>query len=152
MFKKEDVMAVLMIEEKDAHQRGPQLAIAPIWRLGFRPFYLLGAAFAVIAVPLWMASYYGHLPGLTNVGLNWHMHEMVFGFAVAIVVGFLYTAGRAWTNLWTPRGMALAALTGFWVAGRLAMLFAEPLVAAAIDIGCLPLAAFLLYQVLNKAP
>lgn len=96
-------MAALMIEEKDSHQRGPQVSITPIWRLGFRPFYLLGAAFAVIAVPMWMASYYGHLPGLKNVGFNWHMHEMVFGFAVAIVVGFLYTAGRAWTNLWTPR-------------------------------------------------
>lgn len=145
-------MALIQITDDAPRTAEPEPAITPLLRLGFRPFYLLGAAFAVIAVPMWMARYYGHLPGLRNVDFNWHMHEMVFGFAVAIIIGFLYTAGRNWTNLWTPRGTALAALAGFWIAGRLAMLFAEPLLAAAIDIGFLPVAAFLLYQVLKKAP
>lgn len=145
-------MALIQITDEAACATEPAPTITPLWRLGFRPFYLLGAAFAVIAIPMWMAKYYGHMPGLNNVNFNWHMHEMVFGFAVAIVVGFLYTAGRNWTNLWTPRGKALAALAGLWLAGRVAMLFAGPLPAALVDMAFLPVAAWLLYQVLKKAP
>ncbi len=145
-------MAVMMIEENASRAAEPEISTTPLWRLGFRPFYLLGAVFAVIAVPLWLARYYGLLSGLTNIDFNWHMHEMVFGFAVAIVVGFLYTAGRNWTNLWTPRGRALVALVSLWIAGRIAMLFAAPQIAAVVDIAFLPVAAFLLYQVLKKAP
>jgi uncharacterized protein involved in response to NO len=123
----------------------------PVWRLGFRPFYLLAAIFAALGIPLWMARYNGVLSGFPAIGLYWHLHEMVFGFAVTVVIGFLYTAARNWTGEWTPRGAHLAALAAVWLAGRLAMLFAPPLAAALIDIAFLPLAAWPFYRVLHKA-
>jgi uncharacterized protein involved in response to NO len=79
------------------------------------------------------------------------MHEMVFGFALAVVVGFLYTAGYNWTKLWTPRGRALAAIAGVWVAGRIAMVAAPPVVAAAVDVVFVPIAAYPLYRVLKQS-
>jgi uncharacterized protein involved in response to NO len=123
----------------------------PLWRLAFRPLYLLAAAFAAIAVPLWLASYSGVLPALPRVGLDWHMHEMVFGFAVAVVVGFLFTAGRNWTGLWTPRRGPLAAFCALWLAGRIAMLWAPPLPAAVIDVLFLPCAAWAFFRVLKAS-
>jgi uncharacterized protein involved in response to NO len=151
MFKV-NVMTLLTIDEPNPGTPGHKgFAEMPVWRLGFRPFYLLAAAFAVLAIPLWIARYSGALQGLTNVGLYWHMHEMVFGMAIAVIVGFLFTAGRNWTGLWTPRGTHLAVLAGLWVAGRIAMLFASPLLAAAFDIAFLPAAAWPLYRVLHRA-
>jgi uncharacterized protein involved in response to NO len=119
---------------------------APLFALGFRPFYLLAAAFAAVAVPAWIAAQAGW-PLPARIDVMWHMHEMVFGFALAVVVGFLYTAGYNWTQLWTPRGARLAALAGVWVAGRVAMVAAPPVLAAAVDVAFLPLAAYPLYRV-----
>lgn len=123
----------------------------PVWQLGFRPFYLLSALFAAVSIPLWLASYFGLTKGFWQVDLGWHMHEMVFGFAVAVVVGFLFTAGRAWTGLPTPRGWHLIALAALWLAGRVAMLAAPAAVAAVIDLLFLPLCAWPLYQVLRRS-
>lgn len=129
----------------------------PLWQLGFRPFYLLAALFAAIAVPLWLMQYLQFFPGAAqfpaalHVDLLWHMHEMVFGFALAVIIGFLMTAMRNWTGLWTPRHAHLAALCGLWLAGRLAMLLATPQVAALIDLAFLPLATWPLYVLLRSA-
>ena len=69
---------------------------APLLRLGFRPFYLGAAAFAALSIPLWVAIVLGKvaLP-MTMPPLLWHAHEMLFGFAAAVIVGFLLTAGKA---------------------------------------------------------
>jgi uncharacterized protein involved in response to NO len=93
----------------------------PLFRLGFRPFYLGAAAFALFAVPYWIAGLLGWvaLPS-TMPPLLWHAHEMLYGFAVAVIVGFLLTAGKAWTGLATPRGATLAVMAGLWLAARLA--------------------------------
>ncbi|WP_231502140.1 NnrS family protein [Herbaspirillum sp. RV1423] len=123
----------------------------PLWRLAFRPFYLAAAVFAVLAIPLWLASYFGWIAGGSHITLLWHMHEMVFGMVAAVIVGFLYTAGKNWTNLWTPRKAPLAALVGLWLAGRVAMLVAPPWLAAVVDLAFLPLAAWSFYRVLRKA-
>ena len=144
---KENPMTLLTVDDP-APSSPPGAAL---WRLGFRPFYLLAAAFAALAVPLWMARYYGYLPRLPAVGLLWHLHEMVFGMAVAVVVGFLYTAARNWTNLWTPRGMHLAMLAALWLAGRVAMLVSAAPWAALIDSLFLPLATWPLWRVLRQA-
>lgn len=145
-------MALIHIEEPRAPGNEKQTLLHhPLFRLGFRPFYLLAAAFAAVSVPLWVARYFGHAQSFTHVDLNWHMHEMVFGFAIAVIVGFLFTAGRNWTGLWTPRRGHLAALAGVWLAGRLAMLFAPPLLAAVVDLAFLPLAAYPMYRVLRRA-
>lgn len=144
-------MSLLTIDEPRSRAQGKTTpADLPLFRLGFRPFYLLAAAFAAVSVPLWIARYFGMARALTRVDLNWHMHEMVFGFAIAVIVGFLFTAARNWTGLWTPRRGHLAALAGVWIAGRAAMLFAPPLLAAAIDMLFLPLAAWPVYRVLQR--
>lgn len=127
----------------------PEPSTVPaLWRLGFRPFYLLAATLACVAIPLWVASLYGVLP---SPGMGWHAHEMVFGFAIAVIIGFLFTAGRNWTGLDTPRGAHLAALAGVWLAGRLALVALPPLPAAAIDLAFLPLAAWPLWRVFRRA-
>lgn len=123
----------------------------PLLRLGFRPFYLVAAALAALSVPLWAAAFLGAAPFGLQPSLYWHVHEMVFGFAVAVVVGFLYTAVRNWTNLPTPRGTHLAALVLLWCAGRVALLAAPPLAAALIDLAFLPAAAWPIWRLLRKA-
>jgi uncharacterized protein involved in response to NO len=93
-----------------------------LWRLGFRPFYLLASSFAALSIALWAAQYAGWLGHAYLAGPLWHAHEMLFGFALAVVVGFLFTAGRNWTGRPTPTGPALAALAGLWLAGRILVL------------------------------
>ena len=141
-----------MIEEPAAGDAHPLWSGRhALWALGFRPFYILAALIAALFIPLWLAHYLGWLGASSHITLGWHMHEMVFGFAVAVVVGFLFTAGRAWTGLWTPRGAHLAALVLVWVAGRVAMLSAPAWLAAALDMAFLPLAAWSMYRVLHLA-
>jgi uncharacterized protein involved in response to NO len=97
----------------------PQRGRKALFRLGFRPFYLLAALWAALAVPLWIAQFAGVLPPpLAYPAMLWHAHEMTFGFALAVIVGFLLTAGRAWTGLPTPTGARLAGLAALWVAAR----------------------------------
>ena len=131
---------------------GPALAHWPVWRLGFRPFYLGAAAFALLAVPAWVAAWLGlvSLPS-SMPPLLWHAHEMLFGFAVAVIVGFLLTAGKAWTGLATPRGATLAALAGLWLAARLSALWAPYGVYAALDLALLPWVAWVLVRVLLRS-
>ena len=121
-----------------------------MFRLGFRPFYLLAALLAVLALPVWVAQYLGAI-SWPRIGLGWHMHEMVFGVAVAVIVGFLLTAVRAWTGLWTPRASHLAALAALWLAGRAAMLAGPSPLAALVDLAFLPLAAWPMWRVLRQA-
>ena len=124
----------------------------PLLRLGFRPFYLGAAAFALFAVPYWIAGLLGlmALPS-TMPPLLWHAHEMLYGFAVAVIVGFLLTAGKAWTGLATPRGATLAVMAGLWLAARLSAVGAPYAVYAVLDMLLLPWVAFVLIQVLLKA-
>lgn len=124
----------------------------PLLRLGFRPFYLGAAAFAALSVPLWVAVVLGAvgLPGVVPP-LLWHAHEMLFGFAAAVIVGFLLTAGKAWTGLATPRGAALGGLALLWLAARVAALAAPYPVYSALDVLLLPLVAGLLGAVLLRA-
>lgn len=124
----------------------------PLLRLGFRPFYLGAAAFACLAAPLWVALYFGDLTlGVGVAPLLWHAHEMLFGFAVAVIVGFLMTAGKAWTGLQTPRGALLGLLAGVWLAARIAAVAAPYPVYAALDVLLLPAVAAVMTSVLLRA-
>jgi uncharacterized protein involved in response to NO len=127
----------------------------PLLRLGFRPFYLGAAVVAALAVPWWLVLLLGGATLPTALpALLWHAHEMLYGFAAAVIVGFLLTAGKAWTGLPTPRGGALAALVLLWLAGRGAMLglFGPPsLATAALDVLLLPVVAGVLARVLWRA-
>jgi uncharacterized protein involved in response to NO len=68
-----------------------------VWELGFRPFYLLAALWAALFIPLWALQ----LSAVFNEALirntSWHAHEMIFGYALAVIIGFLFTAGRNWS-------------------------------------------------------
>ncbi|NML48606.1 NnrS family protein [Ramlibacter sp. G-1-2-2] len=104
----------------------PPRAAAPrgfaLWQLGFRPFYLLASTFAAVSILLWALQFTGHLAAPYLPGPLWHAHEMLFGFTLVVVVGFLFTAGRNWSGLPTPAGGKLAALAALWLAGRLLVL------------------------------
>ena len=110
--------------------------------LGFRPFYSLAAIFAIAAVLFWLLSFVGVLQvGGYLQGIFWHSHEMVFGFAIAVMAGFLLTAVRNWTGLPTPTGLTLAALAAVWLAGRVLIVAGPPILAAIVDIAFVPLLA-----------
>lgn len=120
------------------HEATPPAAAqtSALWNLGFRPFYLLAGLYATLAVPLWMAQYAGWLGASVIIeGPLWHAHEMIFGFALAVIVGFLFTAGRNWANQPTPTGTTLAAIAALWVAARVLVLTPYALAAAAADTG-----------------
>jgi len=93
-----------------------------LWQLGFRPFYLLASAFGALSIGLWALQFAGWLGRPYLQGPVWHAHEMLFGFTLAVVVGFLFTAGRNWSMRPTPTGGPLAALALLWVAGRVLVL------------------------------
>jgi len=109
--------------------RRKALTIPPLWRLAFRPFFLAGSLFAMLAIPLWVATWTGIWPGFQPTGgwLSWHRHEMLFGFAMAIVAGFLLTAGQTWTGQPGVSGNKLMALAAVWLLARLGWLFGLPL-------------------------
>ena len=91
-----------------------------LWNLGFRPFFLFASAFAAIAIAAWVAQFAGWMGPYTLIaGPLWHAHEMVFGYAFAVIVGFLFTAVGNWTGRPTPTGMHLATIVGLWLAARL---------------------------------
>jgi len=111
-----------------------------LFALGFRPFYLLASVFAALSIPLWALQFSGVLAHPYLAGPLWHAHEMLFGFALAVIVGFLFTAGRNWTNLPTPTGWKLAALAGLWIAARVLVLTPFAIAAAVANVA-FPLAA-----------
>ena len=109
---------------------------------GFRPFFLLAAADATVAMLVWMLALNGKVDlGIYFGGTYWHAHEMIFGFAVAVIAGFLLTAVGNWTGRETAVGGALAGLVGLWLVGRVAVLLASALprpLAAVLDLAFLP--------------
>ena len=104
-----------------------------LWDLGFRPFYLLASLFAALSVALWAAQYSGRLPGAYLAGSAWHAHEMLFGYTMAVIAGFLFTAVRNWTQRPTPHGPLLAAFALLWIAGRILVLTPYALAAAIVN-------------------
>lgn len=134
--------------------RKRELAIAPLWRLGFRPFFLAGGLFALIAIALWLTALAGHLVVWQPVGgwLAWHRHEMPFGFGVAIIAGFLLTAVQNWTGRAGLSGRPLMVLAALWLAARLAWLLGAPLVMLVpLQAAFLPLLAFVIGRSLWQA-
>ena len=122
-----------------------------LWELGFRPFYLLASIFAALSIPLWSLQFSGLLGHVYLAGPAWHAHEMLFGFALAVIVGFLFTAGRNWSNQPTPTGPSLAGLAALWVAGRLLVLTPLGWAAAIINVAFPLLAAIALAVPFYKA-
>ena len=127
----------------------------PLLAYGFRPFFLVAALFAALAVPLWLAAHTGAVALPTPLPASlWHGHEMLFGYGTAVLAGFLLTATPGWSGRPPVKGAALAALAVLWLAGRL-MSFAGgsvPGIAAAIDLAFLPALAVAIAPALQAAP
>lgn len=110
---------MLQIEDPAQVIRTPAL-----WRLGFRPLFLGGAGFVVVAISIWLGVWFGFWQVNPFGGvLWWHMHEMLFAFVVAIIAGFLLTAVQTWTSTPGLAGWKLAGLVGVWLGARVALGF-----------------------------
>jgi uncharacterized protein involved in response to NO len=89
---------------------------------GFRPFFLAGGAYALVMIPWWMYRFahggasFGGLPPM-----YWHAHEMIYGFVMAAIAGFLLTAGPSWTGVRGFAGPPLIVAVTLWLAGRVVM-------------------------------
>ena len=138
------------IESPGKH--APPGGLAP-FALGFRPFFLAAGIYAVLLMALWLLV----LRGKFDIGemppLVWHGHEMLFGFTVAVIAGFLLTAAQNWTGIRTPSGLPLAALFLLWLAGRLGFLVPglPAGLVALIDLSFLPVLALVLALPILKA-
>ena len=101
--------------------------------LGFRPFFLAAGVFAIISMGMWLSIYELGLTltldGLTN--FHWHAHEMIYGFTLAVISGFLLTAIKNWTGVQTIQYRGLQILFLLWLGARLAMLFGTRFIALA---------------------
>lgn len=105
-----------------------QIANHPLWNAGFRPFFILAAAAGMLLPIGWLGILHGLwpaplanpvLPGFSAV--QWHAHEMFYGFGGAVLFGFLLTASKNWVGTPGYRGHALIALSLAWCAERLGM-------------------------------
>jgi uncharacterized protein involved in response to NO len=111
----------------------------------FRPFFLLGAIQAGLAILVWLPVFTGEI-SLTSAfaARDWHVHEMLYGYLPAAMTGFLFTAIPNWTGRLPIRGMPLAVLVAVWGAGRLIVTFSAEtgwLIALLVDASFLALVA-----------
>ena len=109
-----------------------------LFNLGFRPFFLGASIFAVISMAAWMLVYFSYVSvNVENISISqWHAHEMLYGYGMAVVAGFLLTAVKNWTGLPTVFGKPLMALFALWCMARLLFLFGAALLpwAASADL------------------
>ena len=100
----------------------PQTSRYALFSLGFRPFFLLGSLFAIVSTILWVLVYQYKqtvLPNASLTDVHWHAHEMIFGYGMAVIAGFLLTAVKNWTGIQTIHGFPLFMLTAIWGLARL---------------------------------
>lgn len=96
----------------------------PVLAAGFRPFFLLGAIQAAVAILVWLPLFYGELRLTTAFApRDWHVHEMLYGYLPAVITGFLFTAIPNWTGRLPLQGTPLLTLVLVWLAGRIAVAF-----------------------------
>jgi len=105
-----------------------QVSSFALFRLGFRPFFLTAALFSVIAMSIWMVQLVFSVKVLPSdiTPMFWHAHEMIYGYALAAIAGFLLTAVRNWTGIQTIHGLPLKLLLLFWILARIASLIPGP--------------------------
>jgi uncharacterized protein involved in response to NO len=95
-----------------------------LFSYGFRPFFLLGSAYAGLAILVWLPVFMGELSLVSAfIPRDWHVHEMLYGFLPAVITGFLFTAIPNWTGRLPLRGRPLMFLVALWIAGRVCVTF-----------------------------
>ena len=136
----------LQQEQPAGPKRTQPYAGLALFSYGFRPFFLGAALWAIVSLLLWLASLAGLIQLANGYGaLGWHAHEMLFGYASAVVAGFLLTAVPNWTGRLPVSGPRLMLLFLLWCAGRVAFLatgVTGPLPAVVIDSLFLPYLLF----------
>ncbi len=119
-----------------------------IFSLGFRPFFFGAGLWAAVAMTLWVFFLAAGLDVPSRLsGVDWHLHEFVFGYSSAVIAGFLLTAVPNWTGRMPVMGWRVAALAGLWLAGRLALLFSAylpPLLAPLVDLSFIAVLALII--------
>jgi uncharacterized protein involved in response to NO len=124
-----------------ALQRRREYSGPALFAYGFRPFFLAAGIWAAFGILLWLPQYLGAFTLPTHFGpLDWHIHEMLYGYVAASVAGFLMTAIPNWTGRLPVNGWPLAALAALWLAGRIAILVSAAIggvLTAAIDVSFL---------------
>ncbi len=124
-----------------------------LWSSGFRPFFLAAAIYGPLSLALWFAARQLGWPAYTGMPY-WHAHEMLFGFAAALVCGVLLTALPSWSGAAELRGAPLAALAALWLAGRMAMHSADwmpRLLLGVVDSALLPALCLTLFSMISAA-
>lgn len=108
---------------------------------GFRPFFLAAGVWAIVGIALWPLAFSGTMEIPTAFSLvDWHAHEMIFGYTEAVIAGFLFTAVPNWTGRLPVSGTPLGLLAALWIAGRIAIFFSADIgrvPAAVVDVGFL---------------
>jgi uncharacterized protein involved in response to NO len=93
-----------------------------VFSYGFRPLFLLAGVFAALSIGLWLPEFEGEISIPTTFSpVAWHVHEMLYGYLIAAISGFLLTAIPNWTGRLPFQGRPLAFLVGLWLAGRVAI-------------------------------
>jgi len=120
------MMAVVQIQMNKPNQPVKGFAL---FNLGFRPFFLGASVFAVISILWWMLIYSSHIAvQISTISASqWHAHEMLYGYGLAVVAGFLLTAVKNWTGVQTLYGKPLMSLFALWCAARVLFLFGASL-------------------------
>ncbi|WP_354624152.1 NnrS family protein [Psychromonas sp. MME2] len=134
-----------MLQITDNHT---EQQLLPLFRLAFRPFFLVGTLFAIFSAITWGLLLFATitLPSQLPPTL-WHAHEMLFGFAGAIILGFLLTAVQNWTGHPGLKGYKLGALVTLWLLGRIAIFTFPPnlyWLTMILELSWMPLAAIVL--------
>ena len=126
------------MDDNPALRRRRDYAGPALFSYGFRPFFLGAAVWAALDILIWLPQFLGLLQVPTHLTpLDWHVHEMLFGYVAASIAGFLLTAIPNWTGRLPVNGAPLAGLALLWLAGRLGLLVSASIgaaVAAAIDV------------------
>ncbi len=120
-----------------------------LFALGFRPFFLAAGISALVLLGLWLAFWQGVVPAKAYFTLvEWHAHEMLFGYASAVIAGFLLTAVKNWTGMAVPTGRLLLIISGVWLLGRILVVTpgAPQWLVAAVDLVFIPLVGWSLWR------
>lgn len=135
--------------------RSQFISITPaIWRLGFRPFFLFASLFAAVTILIWIAVFSGSVPSVGAFDpILWHAHEMIYGYATAVIAGFVLTASQNWTGRPGVSGTPLKLLFLLWASARVLMsvLVKPSLIVSILDLGFYPALAALMIPYLRPA-
>ncbi|HIE40885.1 MAG TPA: NnrS family protein [Thiomicrorhabdus sp.] len=93
-----------------------------LFNLGFRPFFLGAGLISILSMFVWYLLLQQTLQLSALSSTQWHSHEIIFGFSMAVITGFLLTAVKNWTNIDTPSGRPLLLLFLLWASARVAWL------------------------------